>query len=150
MFFIVQSNDSFNFPLGSIKYIVILFVKEPESNVQVEVIVDKYTMDTRHLVYELPGIYDTIISFPVSIMDGTAMLQIRNNTVFYSLHLSGLYSPLTAYRAVVSPIKCSYKIKPGQCHPRRLQSCYLSTKEPLQNQARSVSLSLPTELSSPQ
>ena len=145
----MQSNDSFNYPLGLIKYIVILFVKEPESNVQVEVIVDKYTMDTRHLVYELPGIYDTIISFPVSIMDGTAMLQIRNNTVFYSLHLSGLYSPLTAYRAVVSPIKCSYKIKPGQCHPHCLQSCRHPDKVQLQNQARSVSPSLPTELSSP-
>ena len=110
---------------------------------------DKYTMDTRHLVYELPGIYDTIISFPVSIMDGTAMLQIRNNTVFYSLHLSGLYSPLTAYRAVVSPIKCSYKIKPGQCHPRRLQSCCHPDKMWLLSQARSVSPSPPTELSSP-
>ena len=126
-------------------------VKEPESNTQVEVIVDKYTMDTRHLVYELPGIYDTIISFPVSIMDGTAMLQIRNNTVFYSLHLSGLYSPLTAYRAVVTPIKCSYKIKPGQCHSHHLQSCHLPTKMQLQSQARSVTVSLspPSELSSP-
>ena len=80
-----------------------------------EVVVDKYTMDTRHLVYELPSVYDTIISFPVSVMDGTAMLQIRNNTVFYSLHLAGLYSPLTAYTAVVTPLRCSHKIQPGKC-----------------------------------
>ena len=81
---------------------------------KVEVIVDKYTMDTRHLVYELPGLYDTIISFPVSVTDGTAMLQIRNNTVFYSLHLAGLASPLTAYTAVVTSLRCTHKAKPGR------------------------------------
>ena len=47
---------------------------------------------------------------------------------------------LTAYRAVVSSVKSSYKIQPGQCHPHRLQSCRLPDKMWLQSQARSVAL----------
>lgn len=74
--------------------------------------VDKYSMDARHLVYTLPGVYDSVISFPFSIIDGTAMLHIRNNSVFYSLHLAGLGSPLSAYSAVVTPKHCS-KTNPG-------------------------------------
>ncbi|KAL8592716.1 hypothetical protein ACOMHN_037656 [Nucella lapillus] len=85
----------------------------PAGSKKVEVIVDKYSMDDRHLVYELPGLYDSIISFPISITDGTAMLQIQNSTVFYSLHLAGLYSPLTAYRAVVTPRHCDHRVHPG-------------------------------------
>lgn len=79
---------------------------------QVELMVDKYSMDARHLVYTLPGVYDSVISFPFSIIDGTAMLHIRNNSVFYSLHLTGLGSPLSAYSAVVTPKHCS-KTNPG-------------------------------------
>ncbi|XP_070187912.1 GPI inositol-deacylase-like [Littorina saxatilis] len=90
---------------------VVLFI--PKGSSKVEIVVDKYRMDTRHLVYEMPSFYDTVISFPISVTDGMAMLQIRNNTVFYSLHLAGLYSPLTAYTAQVSPLRCSHKVDPG-------------------------------------
>ncbi|XP_076459626.1 GPI inositol-deacylase-like [Babylonia areolata] len=90
-----------------------LVLHVPKGSKQVEVIVDKYSMDTRHLVYELPSVYDSIISFPISMTDGTAMLQIQNNTVFYSLHLAGLFSPLTAYTAIVSPRHCDHRVQPG-------------------------------------
>ncbi|KAK7502003.1 hypothetical protein BaRGS_00006755 [Batillaria attramentaria] len=90
---------------------IVLFV--PGGSRNVEILVDKYHMDNRHLVYELPGVYDTIISFPISVMDGTAMLHINNQSVFYSLHLAGLASPLTAYTAIVSPQRCDNRHEPG-------------------------------------
>ncbi|KAK6171405.1 hypothetical protein SNE40_019600 [Patella caerulea] len=78
---------------------------------RVSITVELYNSMQRHLIFTLPGIYDTIISYPVAVMDASAMLHVNNQTVFYSLHLSGMDSPLKAYTALVNPRRCQKKEK---------------------------------------
>ena len=71
-----------------------------------EITVEQYTMMTRHLLYSLPNIVDTVVSYPVSMFDMAAMLRIQNNSVYYSLHLGGLTGPLRSYVAELTPRNC--------------------------------------------
>ncbi|XP_046355046.2 GPI inositol-deacylase-like [Haliotis rufescens] len=89
--------------LGEATHIVVIAA---HSKQKVEVLVEQYPMIERHLIFGLPGIYDTIISYPVSVLDMAAMLQIRNDSVYYSLHLAGLEGPLRAYTAQIIPRRC--------------------------------------------
>lgn len=78
----------------------------PPKQKQVSIASDRYNSDERHLVYHLPNTWDSIISYPISATDGAAMLKIKNQSVFYSLHLAGLAQPITAYKAMVIPQGC--------------------------------------------
>ncbi|CAL1542828.1 unnamed protein product [Lymnaea stagnalis] len=72
----------------------------------VSLTVDHYDSDERHLVYQMPNTYDTIISYPISATDGAALLKIANASSFYSLHLAGLSLPTNTYKAIVTPHSC--------------------------------------------
>ncbi|XP_046551704.1 GPI inositol-deacylase-like, partial [Haliotis rubra] len=90
--------------LGEATHIVVIAA---HSNQKVEVVVEQYPMIERHLIFNLPGIYYYfIISYPVSVLDMAAMLQIRNDSVYYSLHLTGLDGPMRAYTAHITPRRC--------------------------------------------
>ncbi|XP_041363306.1 GPI inositol-deacylase-like [Gigantopelta aegis] len=78
----------------------------PASKQMVEITVEQYSMITRHLLYTLPNIADTIVSYPVSVFDMAAMLRIQNNSVYYSLHLGGLVGPMRSYIAELTPRNC--------------------------------------------
>ncbi|XP_035828365.1 GPI inositol-deacylase isoform X2 [Aplysia californica] len=78
----------------------------PSGQRKVDIVSDRYNSDERHLVFQMPNIYDTIISYPVSATDGAAMLKISNGSAFYSLHLAGLSLPTNTYRALVMPMGC--------------------------------------------
>ncbi|RUS89815.1 hypothetical protein EGW08_002427 [Elysia chlorotica] len=83
-----------------------IVISVPAGQKKVSIISDRYNSDERHLVYHLPSSWDSVISYPISATDGAAMLRIQNQSVFYSLHLSGLAFPSTAYRALVLPLSC--------------------------------------------
>ncbi|XP_059179650.1 GPI inositol-deacylase-like [Physella acuta] len=72
----------------------------------VNILVDQYDSNERHLVYQMPNTYDTIISYPISATDGAALLRMNNASTFYSLHLAGLSLPTNAYKVYVTPHKC--------------------------------------------
>ncbi|GFR93937.1 GPI inositol-deacylase-like [Elysia marginata] len=83
-----------------------IVISVPAGQKQVSITSDRYNSDERHLVYHLPNTWDSIISYPISATDGAAMLKIRNQSVFYSLHLAGLGQPITAYKAMIIPQGC--------------------------------------------
>ncbi|KAH9519755.1 hypothetical protein Btru_070832 [Bulinus truncatus] len=83
---------------------VIIMVMAGEK--KVDILVDHYDSNVRHLVYQMPNVYDTIISYPISATDGAALLKIANASSFYSLHLAGLSLPTNVYSVIVTPNKC--------------------------------------------
>ncbi|CAG5122210.1 unnamed protein product [Candidula unifasciata] len=90
-------------PLTNDTHIIIII---PPGEKMVSISVDHYNSNLRHLIYHMPNTYDTIISYPISVTDGAAMLKISNGSTFYSLHLAGLSLPTNAYTAVVMPQGC--------------------------------------------
>uniref|UniRef100_A0A2C9LNI1 GPI inositol-deacylase n=1 Tax=Biomphalaria glabrata TaxID=6526 RepID=A0A2C9LNI1_BIOGL len=84
-------------------YIIILVMAGEK---KVDLLVDHYDSNVRHLVYQMPNVYDTIISYPISATDGAALLKIANASSFYSLHLAGLALPTNTFTVIVEPFKC--------------------------------------------
>ncbi|GFO02308.1 GPI inositol-deacylase-like [Plakobranchus ocellatus] len=90
-------------PVTNDTHIVVII---PSGQRKVSIMSDRYNSDERHLVFHLPNGWDSVVSYPISATDGAAMLKIRNQSVFYSLHLAGLALPTTAYKALILPQRC--------------------------------------------
>lgn len=74
---------------------------------QVEVMGDIYRRDDRHLSYRMPGFIDMIMTYPESVTQGTGILTLFNDTLFYDLHLLNMDQVLKAFIVKLEPKKCS-------------------------------------------
>lgn len=79
---------------------------------QVEVMGDIYRKDDRHLSYRMPGFMDMMMTYPESVTQGTGVLTLFNDTLFYDLHLLNMDLVLKAFTVKLEPKKCS-TTKPG-------------------------------------
>lgn len=68
---------------------------------------DIYRRDDRHLSYRMPGFIDMIMTYPESVTQGTGVLTLFNDTLFYDLHLLNMDQVLKAFTVKLEPKKCS-------------------------------------------
>lgn len=74
---------------------------------QVEVMGDIYRRDDRHLSYRMPGFTDMMMTYPESVTQGTGVLTLFNDTLFYDLHLLNMDLVLKAFTVKLEPKTCS-------------------------------------------
>ncbi|XP_022316575.2 GPI inositol-deacylase-like [Crassostrea virginica] len=79
----------------------------PRTKDKVEVMGDIYRKDDRHLSYRLPGFMDMMMTYPESVTQGTGVLTLFNDTLFYDLHLLNMDLVLKAFTVKLEPKKCS-------------------------------------------
>lgn len=68
---------------------------------------DIYRRDDRHLSYRMPGFTDMMMTYPESVTQGTGVLTLFNDTLFYDLHLLNMDQVLKAFTVKLEPKTCS-------------------------------------------
>lgn len=84
-----------------------VIIMVPRTKEKVEVMGDIYRRDDRHLSYRMPGFIDMIMTYPESVTQGTGILTLFNDTLFYDLHLLNMDQVLKAFTVKLEPKKCS-------------------------------------------
>uniref|UniRef100_K1PQS1 GPI inositol-deacylase n=1 Tax=Magallana gigas TaxID=29159 RepID=K1PQS1_MAGGI len=84
-----------------------VIIMVPRTKEKVEVMGDIYRRDDRHLSYRMPGFIDMIMTYPESVTQGTGVLTLFNDTLFYDLHLLNMDQVLKAFTVKLEPKKCS-------------------------------------------
>ncbi|XP_061181970.1 GPI inositol-deacylase-like [Saccostrea echinata] len=84
-----------------------LVIIVPRTYEKVEVMGDIYRKDDRHLSYRMPGFMDMLMTYPESVTQGTGILTLFNDTLFYDLHLLNMDLILKAFTVKLEPKRCS-------------------------------------------
>lgn len=63
----------------------------------------------RHLAYQLPGLFDLMITFPDSVFGAGTVLHLPNDTLHHRLKLRGFTGVLKSYKASLEPRFCLKK-----------------------------------------
>ncbi|XP_056019251.1 GPI inositol-deacylase-like [Ostrea edulis] len=83
-----------------------IVIMVPRTHEKVEVMGDIYRRDDRHLSYRMPGFLDMLMTYPESVTQGTGILTLFNDTLFYDLHLLNMDQILKAFTVKLEPKKC--------------------------------------------
>ncbi|KAH3871259.1 hypothetical protein DPMN_034454, partial [Dreissena polymorpha] len=78
----------------------------PATEKQVEILWDVYRRDKRHLSNTVPGLMETMFSYPESITKGTLILDLGTDAAFYRLKLYNMNNVLKVYTVQLHTAKC--------------------------------------------